>query len=293
MRTVSDKAKGILLMLGASFCFSIMGACGKALTARLPVMEVVFFRAFISFLLLIPWMRHRKISFLGYNRIGLVTRGLCGCIAIGLSFYTISKIDLAQSSMLNYTSPIFVAILSFFFLQERPGAELVSYIVLAFFGAALIVKPGMSVTNLAGFAGLLSGFFAALAYVSIKKLHDTDAPSTMVFYFSWITSVVAVFFYSTFMVPNAFESILLIAIGLFGTVAQLIMTESYKYASAIVVSPFSFSGVLFSGFWGLVLWKEVPDTLSFLGGLLIISCGIGIVRLRETKSARVSFETVS
>lgn len=293
MSAVSNKTKGIALMVGASFCFSIMGACGKALTARLPVMEVVFFRAFVSFLLLIPWMRYKKASFLGRNRLGLVTRGICGCIAIGLSFYTISKIDLAQSSMLNYTSPIFVAILAFFFLQERPRAELLYCIILAFIGAALIVKPGMDIANLAGSAGLLSGFFAALAYVSIKKLHATDAPSTMVFYFSWITSLAAACFYPIFMMPSTLEFILLIAIGIFGTVAQLIMTESYKYASATVVSPFSFSGVLFSGFWGLVLWKEVPDTLSLLGGLLIISCGIGIVRLRETKSVRVSLETVS
>lgn len=289
----SDKAKGIVLMVVASFCFSIMGACSKTLVARLPIMEIVFFRAFVSFLLLIPWMRSKKISFLGRNRLGLMTRGICGCVAIGFSFYAISKIDLAQSAMLNYTSPIFVALLAFFFLKERPSVELVFCIVLAFVGAAFIVKPGTDLANLAGLAGLLAGFFSALAYVSIKKLHATDAPATMVFYFAWITSVVAACFLPIFVMPNVSEFGILLATGFFGTIAQLIMTESYKYASATVVSPFSFSGVLFSGFWGLVLWNEVPDTLSLLGGLLIVSCGIGIVRLRETKAAPVLLKTAS
>lgn len=290
---------GIFLMLFSTLFFSFMGALGKLVAARIPFLEITFFRALVSALVLVPRLVWRGTSFTGVNRRGLALRGVSGFIAVALSFYVIARIDLASASVLNQSSPIFVAVLSVFVLRESPSWRLVCYIAAAFAGVTLIVKPSAGVFNPAAIAGLASGFCAAIAYVTVKKLHATDENDTIVFYFSWVTSVlslVCAFFplpfgiQGGFVMPTAPEFAVLITLGLFGTVAQLAMTASYKYAHANVVSPFSFATALFSALWGFVFWNEVPDAFSLIGGLLVVACGIGIIRLKESRGMPMEFQ---
>lgn len=270
-------------MIVASLFFSFMGALAKYATQRLPAMEAVFFRAFVSLLLILPWMLVHKIPLLGRNKRMLLTRSLTGFIALSLNFYILDKLPLADVSILNHTSTLFVALLSAFFLKERVGLTLTIYIICAFVGAALIVKPQWGIVNVPGLLGLASGLFAAFAYISIKRLHKTDSFFTMVFYFSAVSTIGSALFMGQFISPSLPEWTALIALGLFGAVAQLLMTYSYKHTGASIVNPYSFTTVLFSSTWGAAFWGEIPDRWSIFGGLLIIACGIGIMRLKKEK----------
>ena len=176
-----------------------------------------------------------------------------------------------------------MAVLSAFLLKEKIGLTLTIYIFCAFAGATLIVKPQWDVVNAPGLLGLASGLFAAFAYISIKRLHKTDSFFTMVFYFSAVSTIVSALFIGQFIPPTLPEWAALIGLGLFGAVAQLLMTYSYKYSEASIVNPYSFTTVLFSSTWGAFFWNEIPDRWSILGGLLIIACGIGIMRLKKER----------
>lgn len=270
-------------MILASLFFSFMGALAKYTTQRLPAMEAVFFRAFVSLLVISPWMIRNKIPFLGRNIRTLFVRSFTGFIALSLNFYILDQLPLADVSILNHTSTLFVAVLSAFFLKEKVGLTLAIYIICAFVGTVLIVKPRMDMINIPGLLGLASGLFAAFAYISIKKLHKTDSFFTMVFYFSAVSTIGSIFFVGQFIPPSLPELAALVGLGFFGTIAQLLMTYSYKYTEASIVNPYSFTTVLFSCTWGATFWGEIPDRWSILGGLLIIACGIGIMRLKKNR----------
>lgn len=271
-------------MIVASLLFSFMGALVKYTTTRLPATEAAFFRAFSSLLIITPWMIWRKIPLIGKNLFLLFVRGGAGFIALCLSFYVTSKIELGTASVLNQSSTLFVAIFSAFLLKEKVTTPLIVYIVCALIGAALIVKPSLEVINVPALLGLVSGFSAAIVYVSIKQLHKTDSFFTIVFSFSFVSSAASIaLFHRAFISPTPTEWTALIGLGLFGTMAQLLMTYSYKYTEASIVSPYSFSGILFSILWGVLFWREIPDIWSILGGLLIVACGIGIMKLKKEK----------
>lgn len=278
------KRNGILLMIAASLFFSVMGALVKYATEDLPSMEAVFFRAAVTLIIITPWMIYKKIPLLGKNRLLLLTRSAFGFIALGLTFYVTSKIHLADVSILNRTSVLFVALLSAFFLREKVSAPLIIYIICAFLGAAMVVKPQLNMVNIPGLLGLAAGFFAAIAYVSVKALHKTESFFTIVFSFSFFSTFASlIFFHQQFVMPQGFHWFALIGLGLCGTIAQLLMTYAYKHTEASIVTPYSFITVIFSALWGMFFWGEIPDIWSAFGGILIIACGIGIVRLKKAK----------
>lgn len=274
-------------MIAASLFFSLMGAIVKQVSEKIPAMEAVFFRAVVSLAILTPWMIRKRIPLAGTNRPILLLRSLSGFTALALSFYVISKIKLADAAILNHTSVLFVALVSVIFLREKVSAALAFYTLAALVGAAFIVKPGFDVMNVPGLMGLASGFFAAIAYLSISNLHKTDSFFTMVFYFSLVSSIGSfALFGNDFVLPHGPQWAALIGLGVVGTIAQLLMTSAYKHTEASVVSPFSFASVLFSATWGLFFWQEIPDLWSIFGGIVIIASGVGIIRLRRKKGGR-------
>ncbi len=269
-------------MIAASLGFSIMGSMVKWVAPRIPFMEAVFFRAIISVVCIAPLMVRNKHSFIGNKPFLLVIRGLSGFIALSLNFYATYKITLADASILNQTSTLFVAFFSLFLLKEKVPMQLIIYIVCSLVGATLIVKPAANLANIPGLMGLASGFFASIAYISIRKLHETDSFFTMVFHFSFISAVGSfLFMIKDFVSPTPLEWFALIILGLAGTAAQLLMTAAYKYAEASIVSPYLFFTVIFSALWGGFFWKELPDHWSLLGAVLIIACGVAIMRLQK------------
>lgn len=280
-----ENKTGVLLMILAALFFSIMGALVKYTTKEIPFMEAVFFRSSVMAVLMTPVMIHRRIPFWGHNRLLLFIRVILGFAALCISFYIVTQIHLADASILNRTSVLFVAVLSAIILRERVSVPLIVYILCAFVGCALIIKPSLDVLNVPGLLGLASGFMAALAYICVKTLHKTDHVMTIVFWFAFVASVLSGIYCIFFgwEMPHGLLWPALIMIGMVATIAQLCMTQAYKHTEASIVSPYSFSTVVFSGLWGYLFWDEVPDEWSILGGLLIIVCGIGIMKLKKDK----------
>ncbi len=286
---VSSLTRGVVLMIAASLLFGFMGAMAKGAMATIPVMETVFFRAAVSLVLLTPWMAYKKIPFFGVNRLWLLVRSASGFTALALSFYVTSRLHLADAAILNQTSILFVALLSVLFLGERVSPILLMLILGAFVGAVFIIKPSLSVLNIPGIAGLASGLFASIAYVSIRHLHRTESFYTMVFAFSLFSTLGGlVMGMGSFRLPSGMEWALLIGLGLCGTVAQLFMSAAYRYGEASRISPYAFFGVIFSAVLGFIFWNEVPDAWSVAGGILIIACGWGILALEKPTASEAT-----
>lgn len=277
----------VFCMILACFLFAIMGASVKIALREVPIYQAVFFRSVISALMIGSFIFWKKKSFVGNNPLLLTGRGLAGFVALNLNFYAISKIPLGDASILNQTSPLFVAFFSAFFLGEKLSKRVLCLSLLSFGGVTLIIKPTLNLAgspdyHFAALAGLLGGMIAALAYVAISRLHDSDSSLTMAFYFTAISSL----FSAPFMIyqtvfPSMPVLVCLIIAGISGTFAQLLLTYSYKNEEASKVAPFSYVAVIFSFLIGIVLFDEIPDLYSIFGSLLVILSCILLIRIRS------------
>jgi drug/metabolite transporter (DMT)-like permease len=187
------------------------------------------------------------------------------------------KMNLGNASILLNTFPLFVALLAPVLIGERFRRINFIFVIIAFVGVGLIMKPTHHIFHNVSLLGLLSGIFAAFSVISVRRLTLTDSPSVITFYFTLLTTICAIpFAVSEFVMPTNIEWLLLVGIGTAVTVGQLLMAKAYSHAKAATVSPFAYISVIGAYMFGIIIWNDVPDILSIVGGVLIIGCGIAI-----------------
>lgn len=259
-------------MILSSFFFALMAAAVK-LSGDLPTMEKVFFRNLVGFISSGYMIYKSKESFKGNNVKLLLYRSVSGLIGIFFYFYAIDQLPLANAVVLNQMNPFFVLIFSYLYLNEAVNKKQIAAILIAIFGVVFVVQPGLDYTTIPAIIGLLSAIFAGASYTVVRHLRLTDSPQTIVFYFTGLTTMVAIPFliFGDWVLPSIPQLVSLLSVGVFATLAQFFMTHAYRYAEAGDLSIYSYGNTIFSTFIGIFLWKEVPDLLSFLGVILILT----------------------
>jgi drug/metabolite transporter (DMT)-like permease len=279
----------IAQMLLACASFSLMQGLVKSSATHLPSLEIAFFRCLGTLIFIGPYMLKKRIPLVGNNKLLLLVRGLAGATSLCLGFYALATGKIANVSLLWKTSVIFTALFSVLVLKERLTRPLVLYTLLAFLGAALVIKPSASSFSFSDAAALLAGVCVGVVAISIRHLHRSEHALTIVFSFTFIGAFFPLlFFFYDFLWPDALEWLYLAGIGVFGTLGQLFYTRAFQHAPASFIQPYSFAEVLFSMLIGALFWSEFPDLLSIAGGVLIIAAGIGI--LRGGRGKKGSFE---
>ena len=282
MDIIDDRKKGITLILLSALFFALMAATVKYL-GDMPVVEKIFFRNLFGVIIAFYLVKKKGRSLKGNNTKLLFLRSLTGLLGIAAYFYALSKIYLADAVILNKMSPFFVVILAAIFLKEKIKKPQFIALVLAISGAMMVIKPRFDYTVIPALVGLLSAFLAGCSYTIIRHLKETDYPETIVFYFTLISSLAMIPFMlaGQFVMPTGPQILALLGLGIFATTAQLLMTNAYHYAPAGELSIYTYSNIIFSTIIGLVIWGEIPDLLSILGGVAIIIAGIINYRSKE------------
>jgi drug/metabolite transporter (DMT)-like permease len=152
-------SQSAILMVVSSFLFSLMGVCVRLASRTVPVSEIVLFRSLIGLVLIVPMVLIQHVPFIGHRPLILMIRGITGFLALALYFFAISKIPLATAVMLNYTSPLFVALMAPLVLKESVNLKIFLIILLGFVGVLLIVKPHPN-TDFLGPSWVLSQVFS-------------------------------------------------------------------------------------------------------------------------------------
>lgn len=275
-----------LFVILAGFMFACMGACIKLLSGELSNEVIVFFRNLFGLLVLIPVLFKYGLDNLKTGKIQFhLLRSLAGLAAMYTFFYGIRHIPLAESVLLSYTTPLFAPLIAYFWLKEKLTARLISIILVGFVGVVLIIQPDVDHLTLAALIALSSGFFAALAMATIRRMSDTEPTTRIVFYYGVIcTSGSAIPLIFVDVWPDLSQFIILVLIGLFATAGQMSLTRGYGKASVAEVGPFMFSAVVFSTVLALVFWNEIPDYLSTTGIIIVIAAGSMVLMQGRTKS---------
>ena len=189
-------------------------------------------------------------------------------------FFAIAHLHLAEAVLLNYSAPLFIAIIALIWLGERPSKKLISAIIIGFIGICFILKPGAAMFQGVALIGLFSGVFAAFAMVTIRNLSTTEPTLRIVFYFSLTSTLIsAVPMFWAWQSPALPAILAMATAGLAATLGQIMLTYSYSLAPAAQVGPYTYSSVVFAACYGWIFWQEIPDNFSFFGALLVIIAG--------------------
>ncbi|HEY4578767.1 MAG TPA: DMT family transporter, partial [Savagea sp.] len=202
----------------------------------------------------------------------LLWRSIFGTLGIIFLFYAIDHLVLSDADMLNKLSPFLVILFSAIFLKERVLPYQMVTIGFAFLGMLFIIKPSFSVDFIPYGVGVLSAVFAAAAYTLLRVLGSKEKFYTVVFYFSFFSTVVLLPFLIFFYEPMTGQQLLyLLLAGLFATVGQFGITLAYKYAPARDISIFSYATVVFTTMLSFTIFGEGPDKYSLIGYVMILS----------------------
>ena len=264
----------------AALLFSAMGACVKVATADLPIAVVVFFRSLFGLLAVVPLLPKLGLRSLRSERPTLhLARAMTGLAAMACYFIAISQLRLADAVLLSFAAPLFIPWIAFLWLREPVAKGLGWAAVIGFAGIGFILKPDGGIFQSGALAGVAAGLFAAIAMVCVRKLTFTEPATRVVFHYSVICTVLSALSLPWFwQMPDPSTWLLLITMGLFATAGQLFLTRGYGLAPAARVGPFSYLAVVFAALFGWVLWEEMPDSASILGGILVCSAGILAIR---------------
>lgn len=266
-----------LWMLVASFLFAGMGVCVKLAAQTHSAVEIVFYRSFLSLLLMFFLVRLRGVELATPHLRWHLSRGIVGFTALCSYFYAITLLPLATAVTLNYTSAIFLAVyLALAGWQMR--RSMLGALIVGLLGVALLLKPTLHADQLlAGLVGLASGVLAGMAYFSVRELGARGEPeSRTVFYFSLVSSVCAAVWllFSEIHAVDLQNGLLLLAVAVLATFAQLAMTRAYSRGRTLMAAALAYSTVVFSSLFGMWLWDEVLDFSAWFAILLIILSGI-------------------
>lgn len=276
-------------MVVAGFLFALMGVFVKLGAQHFSSAELVFYRSFVGLVVIYAIVRQQKLRLATPHLRMHLWRSLSGFFALMLFFYAISALPLASAITLNYTSPLFLALLLMLVLKQRPAWWLVGALVLGFAGVVLLLRPRFDGADfLPRLLGLGSGALAGVAYLNVRQLGQAGEPEwRIVFYFTLVCTVGA----ALWMLAHRFHSPtwrdlpILLGVGITATLAQLAMTRAYRLGNPLAVGSLAYATVVFASLFGIVLWGEVLAPAAWIAIALIIASGVISTRATARRPA--------
>ncbi|MCX8135098.1 MAG: DMT family transporter [Roseococcus sp.] len=287
-----DARRGAALMLAATALFTVMGALVKLLGARIPFPEIMFFRSLVALpvVLFIVWRMGQGFGLATRRFPQHLLRATTGTLGMGCSFFALTVLPLAEHSALTFTTPLFVTLLAIPFLGERVGLYRFGAVAVGFLGILVIalgqgafrgaveawVAIGMA-------AAVLHGVFSALTTLLVRSLSATERSTTIVLWQSLLmTAFTGMTLPFLWVTPGWGELGLLLAVGLVGGVAQVLLTEAFASAQVSSLGAYSYTGILWAVLLGWIVFGEAPGPMTFLGAGLIVLAALTILH-REIK----------
>src|SRR5262245_12222887 len=260
-------------------------------SGQVPSGQIVFFSSFFAIFPILMFL-----ALQGEFRNGLSTkrplnhvlRGVVGVSAMGLGFFGLTRLPLPEAITLNYAQPLVVVVLSAIFLHETiriyrwsavviglVGVTIVSWPKLTLFGSAEGLDEGEALGVAAALAAATMG---AMALLLVRRLVRTESSATVVLWFSLTASVLALFTIPFgWQALDARQAAFLVAAGICGGVAQILMTESYRHAEASTVAPFEYTSMILGIVVGYFAFGDLPTVHTLVGGVIVVGAGIFII----------------
>ncbi|MGY8960075.1 MAG: DMT family transporter [Alphaproteobacteria bacterium] len=287
--------RGMLMMFVATMSAVSMHTLVRYVAQGLEPFEIAFFRNSLGLLFLAPlFLRtgtkalRTKRPFLHIIRNVLVTASM-------LSFFTALTITpLAQVTALSFTAPLFATLLAVLFLGEVVRLRRWAAIFVGFVGVFVLLRPGIAEFDLGSILTVFSAFCWGAAIMFTKKLSLQDSSLTITFYMAAIMTPLS--FLPALWVwswPTETQWFLLFAIAGFGTLTQMCFSQALRETETNVVMPIDFFKLIWAAAIGVIIFGEIPDLYTWIGGAMIFSSATYIAfRESKLKNASLRYQEV-
>ena len=295
---------GIILLLVGVALVSVQDVLMKLLSATFPIHQILVIRYAMA-LLLFGWLV-AIVGDIGKLRtknlkIQLI-RGTLAFLA-GISYYlALAVVPLADTVALFFTAPLFVSIFGYFFFGEEVGRYRWMAVAVGFIGMLIMIRPGAGTFQLVAMFAVLSAVFYAFSLLLIRKAGSTESAVALSLYsmvcnllgnsvmaigfaLGWFSSIPfpssVDFLTRAWVVPGNIELALILGISVITVIAFYTITEAYRIASPSLLSVFEYSALFWGVSWGILVWKDYPDSVSLIGIILMVGAGLFTI-VRET-----------
>jgi drug/metabolite transporter (DMT)-like permease len=276
--------RGIVLMCLSTVAFAIMHGLVRYVSEVMPPFQIAFFRNVFGLAFLLPLLMRSRFGVLRTGRIWLhALRGVVNIGAMLMFFTALSISPLAKVTALSFTAPIFLAVLAVVVLGER--FRLYRWIAIAcgFLGMLIILRPGIVEIDTGALLVTGSAALWAVAMVIIKILSRTESSVTIVAYMGIFLGIFSVVPALWVWEPFGLHTLgWLVLVGLFGTIAQMSLSQALKETDPTALMPFDFLKLIWTALIGAWFFAELPDLFTLIGAAVIFGSGL-FIAFRERR----------
>jgi drug/metabolite transporter (DMT)-like permease len=281
--------KAVLLKLTSAMLFAIMSALVRYVSDLTPLGQMVFFRSafgIIPVVVIYAWRRELMTAVRTSRPFGHLGRGAISVFGMFFNFAALARLPIVDVTTITFASPLITVALAAVFLKERVRIYRWSAVIVGFAGVLVMLSPHLDVerstTNALAIAGatfgLVGAFFSACSTVQTRSLAKSETTSSIVLYFSLICAAAGlVTLPFGWLTPTWGELAGLVAIGIFGGLAHIFLTESYRLAEASLVAPFDYTSMLWALVLGYLVFSELPGWQVFVGAGIIALAGLFVI----------------
>lgn len=273
----TSNLNGIIMMLVGVALLSINDAFAKNLADSYSPLQILFIRNIIAlpFAFVVVRAVGGRAALRSHSPWIHLIRGVFWVASTFLFFTSIKHLGLAKATALVFVSPLMIILLAALFLGERVGLVRWLAVIFGFIGTLIIIRPGAASFEPVLLVPIAAAFTTALLLLSARWLDERDNVWTLLLYLTGASALI-----SACLVPLVWEPVEMrhwpafLAIAFFGTTAITLITQSYRIASAVAVTPFNYTGLIWAILLGWYFWNDVPDWATYLGSVIIIIAAI-------------------
>jgi len=290
-------ARGAGLLVTATFFIALVNALQKFTGARVPILEVLFFRNLLSLPAILAIAVRAKAPVRTQRFGGHVIRAVVGLTSMVMIMVAVTRLPLAEQQVFSYTQPFFLTLMAFPLLGERPARGDWAAVVVGFLGVVVVASGkagghvGAAVPVWVYAVALGQGAVGALTVMQIRQLLKTESSATIAFWqailMSLFTALPLPFIWIT---PAGGDAIWLVAIGVLAGLAQVVQTEAFASARVSSIGPFAYSGLLWAIPIGWFVFHDAPGASTLLGGALIVGSGVWMLRHDHAAQNRANLQ---
>ena len=272
---------GIILILLTYLSFGLLDTIQKTAVQYHSVFVLLFvkYTFCLIFSFFIAKKNNVKNYYLSNNYKIQITRcilSVCEACFFVLSFRYLA---LADAHTIGSLSPVLVVFFSYLILKEKINLATWVAIGISFFGVLLIMRPGLTIFNPYLVIPLLAAFFYSLFQIATRLNAQYDDNETMLFYNGLIgviiTSILSIFFWQPL---HSFSFIFFIFLGFFFCMGLFLQIKALSITPASVLAPYNYTIIVWAIFFGLIVYKEIPDIFTIIGAIIIVASGVFIFR---------------
>lgn len=197
-------------------------------------------------------------------------RALFGLLSMLFLYYALRFISLVDGTLLSMTNALFIPIIAWLFFGVKTSKMVIFAIFLGFIGVVLVIHPWSSSINIHDFYALGSGVSTAISIILLREIARIDGPYVIMFYYFASAFIISIIIAACdWVMPSSHVILLLLCIGIFGTLYHDFLIRASGYAPAAIVSVFLYCSIGFSAIFDLVVWKVTPNICTCIGLLII------------------------